>query len=186
MTKINSYFNYVKYYLNLNPKILLSGIISNLSIAVLEEFIFRIFLFISLIQFIPNKKLLIITTSMMFSLYHFPSDGILFLSYLLGGIMYGYAFIKFHSILVPIGLHFSWNFVQGSLFGFPVSGQASEGILVLEIIPNVIYNGGSFGPEGSMLGILIRIAIIFSIYLLPTPKNKCDFLNLPKNMPLTS
>lgn len=51
--------------------------------------------------------------------------------------MYGYAFVKFQSIWVPIAIHFSWNFIQGAVFGFPVSGMPSEGILPLEITPDM-------------------------------------------------
>lgn len=40
----------------------------------------------------------------------------------LGGVIYGVAFVATGRIWMSLGLHFAWNFVQGPVFGFPVSG----------------------------------------------------------------
>lgn len=173
---LNIYNDYVVLNFTNNYKIIFSQIPKYLSIAIVEEFIFRILLFASLIHYISNKNALIFSTSVLFSLYHFPTNGIYFVSYFLAGIMYGYSFVKFQSIFIPIGIHFSWNFVQGAIFGFPVSGMESDGLLNISIIPHEIYNGGSQGPEGSILGIIIRLAIILLIYTLPSKQTNGQFL----------
>ncbi|WP_163379649.1 CPBP family intramembrane glutamic endopeptidase [Cyclobacterium sp. SYSU L10401] len=165
---LNIYNGYIVLNFTNNYKIIFSHIPKYLSIAIVEEFIFRILLFASLIHYISNKNALIFFTSVLFSLYHFPTNGVYFVSYFLAGIMYGYSFVKFQFILIPTGIHFSWNFIQGAIFGFPVSGIQSEGFLNISIIPDEIYNGGSQGPEGSLFGIMIRLAIILLIYFLPS------------------
>ena len=173
---INIYNDYIFLNFTNNYKRTFSQIPKYLSLAIVEELIFRILLFASLIHYISNKNTLIFFTSVLFSLYHFPTNGIYFTSYFFAGIIYGYSFVKFQSILIPIGIHFSWNFIQGAIFGFPVSGIESEGLLNIRIIPHEIYNGGSQGPEGSLLGIMIRLAIILLIYTLPSKQTNDKFL----------
>jgi membrane protease YdiL (CAAX protease family) len=148
---------------------------------IFEELFFRLFIFSSLLFFSGSKTITVLTTSVLFSFLHFPQNSLEILSYFLGGIMYGYAFVKFQSIWVPIAIHFFWNFIQGPILGFPVSGMVQEGILRLEIVPDVFFNGGDQGPEGSVLGILIRLFIILLIFLLPSNLDKAGFLKFKGN-----
>jgi len=177
-TVINFYYNLIEIQYNNKINLLLGNVFSKLSSAILEEFIFRLLIFCSLIEFLKNKTIIVLITSVIFSFFHIPENSLLFLSYTLGGIMYGYSFLKFKSIIIPIGIHFSWNYIQGIIFGYPVSGSTSEGLLSLVIIPNIIFNGGDFGPEGSVAGIIIRLCIILLIYVLPEPSNNIKFLEL--------
>ncbi|MEX2568126.1 MAG: type II CAAX endopeptidase family protein [Cyclobacteriaceae bacterium] len=173
--------NYNKYYIVLkftrDFKSAFFQIPEYLSVAIMEEFLFRILLFASLIHYVYSKKMLIIISSLFFALFHFPSNGLHFISYFLGGITYGYAFVKFQSILLPIGIHFFWNYIQGAIFGYPVSGNESDGLINLTIISNEIYNGGNHGLEGSLAGIIMRIIIIITIFILPSGAKNEKFLD---------
>ena len=95
--------------------------------------------------------------------------------------MYGYAFLKFQTVWVPIAIHFFWNFIQGPVLGLPVSGMEQEGLLRLEIVPDMFFNGGDQGPEGSILGILLRLVIILMIYLIPAVSGNHEFLKFKEN-----
>lgn len=159
---------------NLNVVIL--KIPKYLSISIFEELLFRVLIFSSLIHYVSNKIVLVFSTSILFSLYHFPNGELLFVSYFLGGVIYGYSFIKFQSITVSIGLHFFWNYIQGAMFGYVVSGNNSDGFLSLDLIPNILYNGGDYGPEGSIVGVFMRIVIILTIYFLPKQRKSKRFL----------
>ncbi|WP_114748567.1 CPBP family intramembrane glutamic endopeptidase [Pleomorphovibrio marinus] len=181
ITYINIIYDYIEIITISHFKFVFFQIPNFLSTVILEEFVFRVLLFASLIHYIKNNIYLILFTSLLFSFYHFPNEVILFISYFIAGIMYGYAFVKYQSILVPIGIHFSWNFVQGAVFGYPVSGEVSDGLLSLTIIPNIFFNGGSHGPEGSIAGILMRLVIILVILAFPTPKENKYFLKFPKS-----
>jgi len=67
---------------------------------------------------------------------------------------------------MPIGYHISWNYFQGYIFGFNVSGNAMRGIY--NAFPkNNFLSGGEFGLEGGIittLVILITFLILFERY----------------------
>src|SRR5215207_2351265 len=56
-------------------------------------------------------------------------------------------------LAIPIGLHITWNFFQGAIYGFPVSGFGafSPTLLTTEQGGPDLWTGGSFGPEGGLL-----------------------------------
>lgn len=136
--------------------------------AFVQEFFFRIVVFIALLYLLGNKTLTLILSSIVFCLVHAPADIMSVISYFLAGLMYGLAFLKFKSIWAAIGLHFTWNYFQGAIFGFPVSRGFSEGYFNIKIDDHCIWNGGAIGPEGSVFGVLCRIFVIIIIFFLST------------------
>jgi len=79
--------------------------------------------------------------------------------------MYTYAFLKTKNIWLPFGLHYAWNFFQGIVYGFPVSGNIVESFYDIDVTGATIYTGGVYGPEGGLIGILGRFIIIILIWL---------------------
>jgi len=79
----------------------------------------------------------------------------------LGGVMYGLAFVLTGRIWLGFGLHFAWNFVQGPILGFTLSGHPIEGgLLSIADLGPVWLTGGLYGPEGGAVGIAFRFVII--------------------------
>ncbi|PRY87941.1 CPBP family intramembrane glutamic endopeptidase [Mongoliibacter ruber] len=176
LTWFNVKWNLISIKKAFNLHALLKTVPSELSAVIFEELIFRVFIFSSLIYFSKKKVTALVLTSLLFSLAHFPENFLEVLSYFLGGIMYGYAFLKFQTVFVPIAIHFFWNFIQGPVLGFPVSGMEQVGLFQLQIVPDIFFNGGDQGPEGSVLGIMMRIIIILMIVFLKSDPPNPQFL----------
>lgn len=82
----------------------------------------------------------------------------------LGGVMYGLAFVLTGRIWLGVGLHFAWNFVQGPILGFILSGHSVTGALFrIDDLGPVWLTGGNYGPEGGIVGIGFRFVIIGAV-----------------------
>ncbi len=179
---LNVSMGYIEFFFDPKLGLLLKGLFRDACGAFFEEFLFRVLIFIGLIDLIRNRILLVLTAAVIFSAAHFPSNKIEAVSYLLSGIAYGFAFLKFRSFAVPFMLHFAWNFVQGSIFGFSVSGVSSQGLLELLALPSIVWNGEPQGPEGSVLGLFMRLIVISAIYLYPYQSTNQNFLVLNRSL----
>jgi len=86
------------------------------------------------------------------------ANGLTFLSAILAGIMYGLAYVKTGRVWMPIGMRVAWNFVQGPILGFTVSGTVigSTSIVHLDGNTPTWLTGGQYGPEGGIIGIAVR------------------------------
>ena len=81
------------------------------------------------------------------------------------GILLASGYLATRSLWLPIGLHLSWNFFQGPVFGFPVSGLVTPGLLRLSAQGPEVLTGGAFGPEASLVGIGAEVVGIGVIWL---------------------
>ncbi len=83
----------------------------------------------------------------------------------LAGLMLGFGYVLTGELAIPIGLHITWNFFQGSVFGLPVSGLKPVGATFLSTDQGgpALWTGGPFGPEGGLLG---PAAMIFGLLLI--------------------
>jgi hypothetical protein len=60
----------------------------------------------------------------------------------------------------PMGLHAGWNFSEGSLYGPSVSGFTAKNALTQGSLTGpVILTGGSFGPEASIVAVLLCFGV---------------------------
>ena len=78
------------------------------------------------------------------------------------GLMFCALYALTGRLWVPIGLHLAWNFAQGYLLGVAVSGNSLGGsIAVSRARPGTEawLTGGTFGPEASVLALLLVTAV---------------------------
>ena len=71
------------------------------------------------------------------------------------GILLAAAFMYSRRLWLPIGLHAAWNFTEGGIFGANVSGGASQGLLISRFRGPELLTGGKFGPEASLVAVLV-------------------------------
>ena len=114
-----------------------------------------------------SKYIALIITSLLFAAMHLANANITFLSVtniFLAGILLGIYYVHKQNLWLPISLHFSWNFFQGPIFGFEVSGVDVTGVINQEITGNELLTGGQFGFEGSIIATFLMIIAIFVLH----------------------
>lgn len=110
-----------------------------------------------------------VLSSAVFGVLHYGNPNATLLSSvcLVGaGLLFGLAYVVTGELALPIGLHISWNFAQGNVFGFPVSGtDAGASLLVTRPAPGSPdwWTGGAFGPEAGVSGLLALLAAALAI-----------------------
>lgn len=125
---------------------------------------------ITLLQKSNKKWPIFVVPSLLFSLMHSLNPGLTVLALLnifLVGILLAYMFLITRNLWMPIGYHITWNYFQGSIFGFQVSGSEFGGILQVEQTGATIINGGEFGPEG---GLATTAVLVLGILFLTNHK----------------
>lgn len=108
----------------------------------------------------PKLALLIgyFISSSIFGLMHLgnPNTSIIStINLVVAGLFLGLGFVLTGELAIPIGLHITWNFLQGNVFGFPVSGtKAGATFIAIEQGGPDWMTGGAFGPEAGVIGLL--------------------------------
>ncbi|WP_456363982.1 CPBP family intramembrane glutamic endopeptidase [Priestia aryabhattai] len=96
-----------------------------------------------------------------------------YLEILAGGIFLGLIKEITNGLWTGIGFHFAWNFVQEGVFGFPLSEVAEKSILTVKYIKNNVLLGSPFGPESSVVTLIILI--VGAIVLIKRKRNIMPF-----------
>ncbi len=119
----------------------------------------------SVLRQTKSKPVIIIVSAVIFALLHAgnPSVGLLpYINLALFGVFTAYIYIRSGNIWMCIGYHITWNYFQGYVFGFKVSGTDTQGMLTTVFPKDSILNGGAFGPEGGLfVTVIILLGILF-------------------------
>jgi membrane protease YdiL (CAAX protease family) len=146
---------------------MIKGLILYLMVAVNEEFLMRGYVQVNLSRSF-NRYFAIVLASSLFAALHIFNMGITNISLVnltLSGILLGVNFLFIKNIWYSVGLHFMWNYVQGFIFGFHVSGLDNPSFFEVKYYQPDIWNGGVFGFEGSVVCTILSVISIGGMFV---------------------
>ena len=132
-------------------------------VAVSEEIFFRGILFRMINRRWNIWAALVISALIFGGLHIFNNNATLWSSIAIAieaGSLLGAAYAYSKNIWLPIGIHWIWNYTQGNILGFTVSGEDNlTSIITPEISGPQWLTGGSFGAEASVISAVIGLLI---------------------------
>jgi membrane protease YdiL (CAAX protease family) len=149
-----------------NPLSIFFYLLMFIIVAFNEEILVRGYILINLMDSM-NKYIALIVSSLLFSAMHLMNANMSVvpaINIFLAGILLGIYFVHKGNLWFPIGMHLTWNFFQGPVFGFEVSGQITNSIIVQDINGHELLTGGEFGFEGSLIATVAMIILIVVIH----------------------
>jgi hypothetical protein len=75
------------------------------------------------------------------------------------------AYLVTRTLWLAIGLHLGWNYAEGPIFGFPVSGLDAGGLFTHRVVGPEAVTGAAFGPEAGMLAVVVQLLGIVVLVL---------------------
>lgn len=136
--------------------------------AVVEEIVFRGIVF-RLVESATGTLVAVLVSATIFGALHalspHPTPLGLVAIVLEAGILLAGAYVLTRRLWLAIGLHAAWNFTQGGVFGTAVSGTASNGLLTGTLDGPEWLTGGAFGPEGSVVSIVVCLVAAAALFL---------------------
>ncbi len=141
------------------------GLFFFLVVGIQEELMFRGYILRNLAEGLnlpwltPQSALILgyLISAMVFGVLHIANPNATVIStinIIIAGLLMGLGLILTGELALPIGLHVTWNYFEGYVFGFPVSGLSSAGNFIgIQQGGPTQWTGGAFGPEAGLISL---------------------------------
>lgn len=117
----------------------------------------------------------VILSSLIFSAMHNAnpnfSIGALF-GLFAAGLFLAFAYVITRQLWLPIGIHIGWNFFEGTVFGFQVSGLDTFRLIEQNVKGPDFLTGGLFGPEAGLVLVPAMALGVLCIYIVAKRNHK--------------
>ncbi|BDW78419.1 hypothetical protein BFINE_42140 [Bacteroides finegoldii DSM 17565] len=139
-----------------------------LLVAVFEEILMRGYILGRLLHTRLNKFLSLFISASLFAFLHIFNpeiNALPMINLLLAGMLLGAPYLYTRNLCFPISLHLFWNWIQGPVLGYQVSGNNFVStMLKLNMPEKNVLNGGAFGFEGSLICTVLMI--LFTVLII--------------------
>jgi uncharacterized protein len=159
--------------MNANAGYLIAYFVTLSFAAMNEEIVFRGYILNNIMEK-NNPYLALFISSLLFALLHTGNPNmtlIAFINLILAGLLLGIYYIHKKNLWFPFGMHLAWNFFQGPVLGFQVSGLKIKSMTQLSDTAPEWLTGGKFGFEGSILLTALMMVLVVLLHLIYREKN---------------
>jgi len=118
----------------------------------------------------------LILSSILFGLLHGANPNISIIALLLlmvAGAFLAFGYLQTKQLWLGIGLHMGWNYFEGNIFGFQVSGLDTFRLIHQSVNGPDWITGGVFGPEAGLIvlpAMALGVALIYAYVKYWRPK----------------
>lgn len=144
-----------------------NGLLLFALIGLKEEILFRGYCLLVFRQ-MGHLWLAVLLSSIFFTLFHAINPNLQpvgLLNIFLAALLFSFMTVKTGSLWMAIGFHITWNYFQGSFFGFPVSGIELNSLYHIQVRYYNLLTGGLFGLEGGLLATGTVLASFIVVWL---------------------
>ena len=160
---------------NWDWNMLIHNLFMFLVVAVGEEVLFRGIVF-RMVDDRWGTVVALIVSALIFGFVHLTNDNATvwssFAIAVEAGLLLGAAYKWSGTLWVPIGIHWAWNYFQGPVFGFAVSGNGTDSLIQPVIDGSKWITGGPFGAEASIPAVALGLAMAIGFLWLYQKKRR--------------
>jgi membrane protease YdiL (CAAX protease family) len=153
----------------------IAGLVQFIFVGFFEEILGRGYI-MTAFKTTRNKYVIILSSAVIFAVMHILNPNVTALSIInlfLSGILFAIMFIKMGRLWAPIGMHITWNFFQGNIFGINVSGLNTPSVIDSRFTGIGFLTGGEFGAEGGLVAtVVIALGMAYMLFKFNEPDEK--------------